>query len=101
MQYDIRMLAASGELRRCLANDTKGYNSGLEPNSSFTWLQTESPLWFSLPYFENCFFPFVRKFKFQYPCMHYVCSIFLVRKLAGPFPEAQLLFKGKQRGFWR
>lgn len=73
------------------------------------WSQTQALLgcrqnllWgLPLPYLENCFFLFVMKLKFQYLCMHYVCSIFLVRKLARPLPEAQLLFKGKQRGFWR
>lgn len=56
MGDDIRMLAASGELRWCLADDRKGYNSGLEPNSSFTWLQTGSPLGFSPAMLRKLFF---------------------------------------------
>lgn len=56
IQDDIRMLAASGELRWCLADNRKGYNSGLEPNSSFTWLQTESPLGFSPAMLRKLFF---------------------------------------------
>lgn len=96
MRDDIRMLAASGELRWCLADDRKGYNSGLEPNSSFTWLQTGSPLGFSPAMLRKLFFfPFEMELQFQYLCMH------SVRKSTRPFPEAQLLFKGKQRSFWR
>lgn len=57
MQCDIRMSAASGELRWCLANGRKGCNSGLEPNSSFTRLQTESPLGFSPAILRKLFFP--------------------------------------------
>lgn len=47
MQLGFRMFMASAELSWCLASAREGWNSGLEPDSSPIWLQTESPLGFS------------------------------------------------------
>ena len=91
MQYDIRMLAASGERRWCLANVRNGYNSGLEPNSSFTWLLTESP---------PGFHPVILRKLFSPICMRYGWNIFLGGKISQIFSSGPA-FKCKQRGFWR
>lgn len=69
LQCGVRMLAASGEWRWCLAN---------ERGITEDWSQTQvllgcrqNLLWgFLLPYLDNCFSPFVMKLRFQYLCMH-------------------------------
>lgn len=56
IQRGVRMFTASAELSWCLASAREGWNSGLEPGSSFTWLQTESPLGFSSVILRKLFF---------------------------------------------
>lgn len=57
IQRGLRMFMASAELSWCLASAREGWNSGLEPGSSFTWLQTGSPLGFSPVTLRKLFFP--------------------------------------------
>lgn len=53
MQHGVRM----GALSRGSAADREGSDSGLEPNSGFAWLQTDSPLGFSSAVLRKPFFP--------------------------------------------
>lgn len=99
-QHGLRMFTASAELSWCLASAREGQNSGLEPGSSFTWLQTESPLGFSPVMLRKLFFSLCNEAQIS-GSLHALCvQDILVRKLARPFPQAQLLFLGKQKGFW-
>lgn len=84
MQHGVRMFMASAELSWCLASAREGWNSGLEPDSSFTWLQTESPLGFSPVIRRKLFFPFVMKLRFQDLCMS-LCAGYFSEKIGSTF----------------
>lgn len=56
IQRGFRMFVASAELSWCLASAREGWNSGLEPDSSLLWLQTDSPPGFSPVILRKLFF---------------------------------------------
>lgn len=76
IQHGFRMFMASAELSWCLASAREGWNSGLEPDSSFTWLQTESPLDFSPVILRKLFFPLCNGAQISGSLHVSVCRIF-------------------------
>lgn len=76
IQHDFGMFVASAELSCCLANAREGWNSGLEPDSSFTWLQTDSPPGFSPVILRKLFFPLCNEAQISGSLHVSVCRIF-------------------------
>lgn len=76
IQHGFRMFMASAELSCCLASAREGWNSGLEPGSSFTRPQTESPLGFSPVILRKLFFPLCNEAQISGSLHVSVCRIF-------------------------